>query len=271
MSRLRDWWGRVPEVLSFGRTAEAGSVAAWSAKAPWPGPHLLLSPHPDDIALSIGGLLHGGLLAAPVRVVTLFGRSNYLETSGFQEDVNAVTRIRQAEETDAVRTFGVELVYHELSEAALRDSEAGDCIFAENCTERFSGPPELDNLVLESVRDLPGATIWAPLGLGCHRDHLLVQRTAALVAQSAGRPLVYYEDLPYAAQMAERAIERHALQIERRLRPERIAVEGVFEQKLATVAGYSSQITARHLAMTRRYGKHWDRDTAYERVWQVNH
>jgi hypothetical protein len=42
----------------------------------------------------------------------------------------------------------------------------------------------------------------------CHRDHLVVCRSASRMAAARGLPLAFYEDLPYAARLSEGEIGR---------------------------------------------------------------
>ncbi len=235
----------------------------------WPGANLILSPHADDAAFSLGGILHLGLLRVPVTLLTLFGKSNYLEHGGFQPGWESATQTRRAEEEAFAARLGLDLDFRTLPEAALRESIEGDRLFASGAAEQLKDFPELFETLSASMRDAQLETVWIPLGLGCHRDHLLVQRTATRIAETLSLACCYYEDLPYAHWLSERSIRRHAEAIDRRIRPVFVAVESVIERKMEALGLYPSQVSGRHLDAVEAYARRWSRTEARERVWTI--
>ncbi|SHF12019.1 PIG-L deacetylase family protein [Streptoalloteichus hindustanus] len=158
----------------------------------------LIAPHPDDIALSVGGWLNqvGPRLRAAgwwLDLVTVFTRSVYAPLA--EADVrgeDAVSRLRLAEDLRFAR-------YQELRYSALG---LRDCSCLGMDDERELVAPTdtdprrstVDRWVAEAVT---GSTVVvAPLAVGGHVDHRLVRH--AVDNALGATPCLWYEDLPYA-------------------------------------------------------------------------
>ncbi len=200
--------------------------------------HVFVAPHPDDIALSCGGLV--AALAArgeDVAIVTVYsgiGDGAALtpyqrEALGFgapdgtaAETVGAagIAHARNLEDEAYARLFGVRMVRLDLPDAVYRGYE-GD--------EQLTGPVHADDAPpIEPLRralgELGATDICAPLGVGNHVDHVLCRDAVLALAAEAdtappdaathvppprtappareARPsLRLYEDFPYAARM----------------------------------------------------------------------
>jgi len=88
------------------------------------------------------------------------------------------------------------------------------------------------------MAELPSsATLCVPLGAGAHVDHRLVRQAA----EATGRPLVYYEDYPYAGKpgRVEQALGEGIWRAEE-VGLDEVALEG----KIASARCYRSQITS---------------------------
>ncbi len=166
---------------------------------------LLLSPHPDDIAWSLGGTLAqlrtGG---AGVHTLTFFTRTRYAP-GHWVADVERVSAARAREERAWAAATGVTLLRGELDDASLRgfddDSELG-----------ATPEPEIvqaaGRLLHDAVVALEPDAIYVPGSCGGHVDHTAVRLAAD--DQPFDVPLLYYEDLPYAA-TSRAASGRHRL------------------------------------------------------------
>lgn len=155
---------------------------------------LLLSPHPDDIAWSLGATVPR-LRAAGAQVCTLtfFTRSRYAPGHP-ATDIGAVTAVRAGEERAWASAAGVLLRRGGLDDASLRgyDDE----------TELGAAPePEIVRAAGELLRAAVAAfaphAVFAPGSRAAHVDHTAVR--AAAEQQLVDVPLLYYDDLPYAA------------------------------------------------------------------------
>ncbi|MEU9128136.1 PIG-L family deacetylase [Kitasatospora sp. NPDC048540] len=151
---------------------------------------VVLSPHFDDAALSLAGLIPE--LPGPVAVVTVFGGAPAADrpvswwdsACGFSTAQEAY-RSRRAEDARACRLLGADQVVLDHPDGPYADG-----------TE----PTGVDRL----LADLPsGATVLVPVGSN-QPDHQRVRdrALAALAALGAPPPLVY-ADLPYTGHLPE--------------------------------------------------------------------
>lgn len=165
---------------------------------------LVLSPHYDDIPLSLVTSLTSGVLAeCEVRSLVVFSRSNWTRWfTPTRRRAWLATAIRRREESRAARRFGYGWGGAGFEEALLRgDVDASTLL---DRTNDMTGHPltaEVARRVLQEVRTVEPAVVLAPLGLEGHVDHLTV--TAAALHDDVGAtvPVAFYEDRPYAGHL----------------------------------------------------------------------
>ncbi len=166
--------------------------------------HIYLSPHLDDAVFSCGGTI--ALQRARgerVLVVTV--------CAGVPSE-SAPPPPLLAEGLDALGITAAELVRHRLAEDRAAMAVLGvsyewkeelDAIFRMpghyGTLAGLLGPIADGDPLVPACRELarrvaPGAMLYAPLGVGEHVDHRIVCDAAL----SAGRPVLLYEDFPYA-------------------------------------------------------------------------
>jgi LmbE family N-acetylglucosaminyl deacetylase len=215
---------------------------------------VVLSPHLDDAALSIGGAI-ARLTAAGERilVVTIAAGSPppdavlspfaaWLHRAWGVSSTDAVA-LRRREDEAAMTILGAEAQRLDQLDAVYRlphryDSEAA----------LLGEPAAEDRLEVEVAAALapilaasPRASVLAPLAVGGHVDHRVVQRVAIDLARQ-GREVRFYEDFPYAAKPG--AVEDRLAAIARDLEPETFDVGATIDRKIAAVLAYTSQIDA---------------------------
>lgn len=212
---------------------------------------LLLSPHPDDIAWSLGAttarLRAGG---AELFALTFFGDTRYAPGHPAHGGT-AVTAVREAEERAWAEWAGVRLRRHLLPDASLRGYDDDTEMGAE---------PETD--VVAAVRDrlreellaVAPSLIVAPLAVGGHIDHSAVRH--ALSTTDLDAELVWYEDLPY-AEGRTGAHTRH---------PVVVPVTDLWHSKETGVRHFPSQLPERILPVLAR---HCD-EVGGERLWAAD-
>ncbi len=170
---------------------------------------IYLSPHLDDAAYSCGGLLWTQTQAGEkVGVWTLFaGDPPAGRLSPFAEYLHKVWgiqdrsfRLRRAEDHRACTMLGAQYRHYSFRDCIYRRDGPG-ARFLYPTGKHILGKPSpadkglVEELVGELTRALPPrARLVCPMGLGSHVDHLLTRQ----VAERLERPLLYYEDLPYA-------------------------------------------------------------------------
>ncbi len=174
---------------------------------------LVLSPHLDDAALSLGGYLNRLTREGKrVLVVNVFAaeapddkdlhrsvrelHGKWRQAGGFE---GSIMQHRRSEEEAACRRLGVEMIYLNFLDAAYRGYAEGEPLYIPLAKVFGKSHPDDNRLLMEltqAFRNLPEATTWIlPMGMGRHVDHLLVREAAE--AACAGE-LLYFEDFPYA-------------------------------------------------------------------------
>ena len=178
-----------------------------------PNQHIFLSPHYDDAALSCGGLMAQLNTAGEFTVAAtlLGGKPDYTRLSPFARMIHG----RPLAGQDPIDQRRVE-ERHALALLGAESWQGGylDCIYRQDATQArwlyaseaaLFGPvdPADDALVDELARWLAAqaplpdrAILYAPLAIGSHVDHQIVQRSAALLHER-GYAVRFYEDYPY--------------------------------------------------------------------------
>jgi LmbE family N-acetylglucosaminyl deacetylase len=225
----------------------------------------IVSPHFDDAPLSLGqSLLDGALSAGRVRVVVVFGRSNWTRwVYPTRRRAPAIGLWRRAEEAAAQATFRyrVDVGHHE--EMILRTGHT-DPEVLRDAAAAAEEDPLVERLVpwLRRVRGR-GDLVLFPAGLGNHLDHRIVAAVGVTLAGEHDDHLAFYEDRPYVSFLD--AAERTAQLARLGLALEPADVSGPVTERLhrALRRCYPSQISAEFVdAMSRDLGA-----GARERLW----
>lgn len=229
--------------------------------------HLFLSPHPDDVALSCGGLV--ALLCARaenVIVATCYGGAGSLrhltpyqrEALGFEgrsavATPTAVMEERAREDRAYAELTGASLIALDLPDAVFRGYDG---------EEALMGPPRADDpaptsALAELLHSVRPDVAYVPLSIGGHIDHRQVF-VAAARELSGGRAgsfsehhcrTVFYEDFPYCWWEGFRGLDqlrpdqREQLSASFELMPEYVDLnEALANRKLRGIRKYDSQI-----------------------------
>jgi hypothetical protein len=215
---------------------------------------LYLSPHYDDICYSLGNHV---AWRGRGKMLVVFSRSDYIfnarhiEAAGFngldqEAKIAHATAVRRGEDQRFAAEVGLTVTYCGFDEAPVRGNESNDARFARQDTPHFAAA------IMERIRALAGRnngsrpSLYCPLGIGGHVDHLVVRDT--VLANLAELLELYtphfYEDLPYASNHAQRrAGLRDFIGRLGSARPRRLMLPiDDFVHKTALVEIYSSQI-----------------------------
>jgi LmbE family N-acetylglucosaminyl deacetylase len=229
---------------------------------------VIFSPHADDAALSIGGMLCKRVLEEPVTLVTIFGRSNYMRESAFQNDWEIVTTRRRGEDIAFANSLGIGLRYLEFPEASLRLGSSFDKVFSNKAyATEVQYPSNFITVIKEIISHETPKFLFAPLGLGLHHDHLITNRLPHEIAPLYTQTVVFYEDLPYAAGLSESEILQHVSSVCSTLNPMYVSIDKEISDKIANLMLYKSQIGEFELNVVKYYAAHWGDGQLYERVW----
>jgi LmbE family N-acetylglucosaminyl deacetylase len=166
---------------------------------------VILSPHLDDAVLSLGGLIAGEVAAGrSVEVVSCFTSGPPLDTIAPAHRVFGDYSMRRAEDERAMRRLGARYRWLDLHERIWREPALPPSgVFP---THVFRTPERMDDFAeLKSIRTAigelldGGATVYAPLAVGHHVDHVEVALAALreMLGRGAFDRIRFYED-PYA-------------------------------------------------------------------------
>jgi LmbE family N-acetylglucosaminyl deacetylase len=203
---------------------------------------IFLSPHFDDVALSCGGIVAMAAAAGqeacivtvcgalPPRAATSALTDKVHRSRGFADGV-AYVSARREEDRAAAAVLGAKVEWgasldaiyrrpddYRLSSALLGPPDPADPLLAETTA-----------LIADLRRRFPGATLFAPLGIGGHIDHRLI----AAAARAAGGGICFYEEFPQRVRLDPQAIPG---------RPELTDIGPYVNQRIDAVLCYRSQI-----------------------------
>jgi LmbE family N-acetylglucosaminyl deacetylase len=260
---------------------ERETIAGWHAaglvvgvgedRAAAPGTAVVVSPHPDDAQLAVGGLLaaRGG------RVIDAFTEETWTRRPYYVDRPELSAPLLLAEERIACRVLGVEPTLLGHVDGAAR-GPWGDSVFLPD--PALATPQDVEpELFAALVADLaaaipPSGRVLTPLAVGGHVDHVL-SREAVLALVRDGRldaaRVVFYEDMPYSV-FGDAAAAAGALGVRAdvgELRPV-LVPNGTAEVKREALWAYRLQTTEGMILRVVRYGQRLAPDHGFaERLW----
>jgi len=201
---------------------------------------LFLSPHPDDIAWSIGCLVDKIAHLSDSRMITLFSVCNYTPTIG-RYTTDQATKIRITEDKQFCLTVGIRHATLDFAEGLVRGYPDIDSLFR---FDKGSADPiyvdvrdRLRRYMETEIADL----VFSPIALGHHIEHLICRDVAMDLCPVS--KLLFYEDLPYAGFLSEAFIhEEITKHLGKDMQPFR--TQGCYVKKLTLSAIYFSQFRA---------------------------
>lgn len=222
---------------------------------------LVIEPHMDDAALSLGGTMWLRRNECEFTVLSLAGVSNftsYYEVDRDFFDIAEVTALRKAESALFLKHIGGHHLTLDLLEAPLRYRNARwtldwfrqhrDAMWA--LVARSPATGELEEWTAALVQffaSFETEEIWMPLGVGNHVDHQLARDACLQVLSKPGiikaSKVRFYEEMPYTVNWpwhAERVVGalRNA---GARIEPEYVDISNAMPQKLELLSIFGSQ------------------------------
>jgi len=217
--------------------------------------NIFISPHFDDAVLSSGGTLaHLAGNGADVLLVTVFTAdlAKGTEVPPLARELHEKWgeakyphKMRGLEEKKIAEHLGAKYLWLDVLDAMYRyptmqawmeqlksDFEPRKDASFETVRERLAN----------IIEEYPGATVFAPLGLGYHRDHLIVHEALEDIKQmtSVANRYYYYEDYPYAA---EANIQERLKQLEWSAKAFTIDIMETLEERVHLIKMYPSQLS----------------------------
>ncbi len=257
--RAVDSWERSDQDILVQWHQSGLLVGAPSPRDAAPATLTVVSPHPDDAQLALGGMLSmvGG------RVLDIFSEETWTHRPYYQARPELTRHLLVAEERIACQVLDLELDLLGHVDAASRGAWR-DGFFVADLSGRATveAEPHLFAVLLADLRmTLPeSGPILGPLAIGGHVDHLLVREAlAALVDDGSLDParLLFYEDMPYAFFSAAHGLVANwtppgALGV---LRPTPLSIPACDAlAKRESLRTYRLQVTAGTINRVLRYG-----------------
>jgi LmbE family N-acetylglucosaminyl deacetylase len=223
---------------------------------------MVIEPHMDDAALSVGGVMLQRRAECEFLLVTVATRSVATSYRGIDRDyfdVVTISNLRKAESQIVARLAWGRHIPLELTEATLRYNPQPwtldwfrrheQAVWA--YLKHAAGPGELDlwtQAIAKAIEDLQPEEIWMPLGIGVHVDHQLT-RHACLNILRTNPKLVeqhvirFFQDVPYAADFPNHtsALLETLRGAGLKLEEERVDVTDVKQEKTHLLSVYLSQ------------------------------
>jgi LmbE family N-acetylglucosaminyl deacetylase len=230
---------------------------------------ILISPHSDDLALSIGGALLKRVLPQPCTAITVFTRSDYAPSELGTPSSEEITQKRKEEDNAYLSSLGIDLANLDFPGADLRGY--GPFTSTKSILKEWrSDDDPIYRSVAEKLHQIVAASSPAylviPLGLGCHVDHLIV--CDACLAANAELTRIYYEDLPYAAKYPLARISKIALSVDETAGPFYVDLGEGIQQKIDNLRFYGSQLSIHYQSSVFDYATRLGKGKGpFERLW----
>jgi len=232
----------------------------------------LISPHPDDIALSLGCTIIKNHELYDFYIWDVYTNKKYNKLL-----LNITQTIDQVkkEEFNVWQNFSINLIYDKYDDAQLRKNSNLGQILGSSIEERAS--IEYDEKLIHDVEIryqnlitiIKPDYIGVPIAIGNHIDHIIMQEIAL---SNSKYNLFFYEDMPYSInlQWYKRGIEK--LYNKLSLYEYNVDIAQLdLQNKLVLLAQYKSQLTQRDLRLIRNYyEERFNEQQIYEKIWLVN-
>jgi hypothetical protein len=265
---------------------------------------ILVSPHPDDVAFSVGGTILTSFFPRPLLIATPFTRSIYAPRRAAGRDVDTISHLRETEDLAFARSTGSRYVRWNLPTSALSsDMRSGTfpliCLSTlflgwpsprgplELGLERISSttPSRIRHLILQRAARLdnryigfktaisrlhsvfPDSILVSPLGIGNHLDHLIATWACRSLRHRVQK-MYFYEDLPYASEYDTKGIVRHVRLIDRNLHPVTVDIGRVMGAKIKNLSLYSTQVSSDDVDRVVGHARKVGQGALSERLWK---
>lgn len=200
---------------------------------------VILSPHSDDVAYSLGGTVRRLPRDSVWTILTVFNKSCYAPEYPHQTAEVEISRIRDEEDHRYAEAVGAKRVALNLADASVLGHTAESELRASYLDERFEPvAAALDEALSVISPDL----ILAPLALGGHVDHRIVFEAVGRSSHVHRAKILYYEDLPYACHLpGEELLVEVQARLGEGVRPLLNDITDVLGLKLTASSIYHSQ------------------------------
>lgn len=232
--------------------------------------HLLLSPHPDDIAYSLGGAVLKGYINEGI-LATVFQRSSHVPNINLKASIDEGSSIRFKEDRAYAQRVGLAYKGLSLKEAVDRGYRDFDAICKKDSYltdhSRVENNRVIQSFLEELLERQQITTLWAPLAIGYHVDHVMVSRAVLNWKTKKKLEIIFYEDIPYAAYLDRASLDQWIIQQIGPAKEELIDISAVFQEKMRNIEIYKSQINEQDVAGLKQHALRLVPGFATERIW----
>lgn len=245
---------------------------------------IFISPHLDDVVLSLGGLVAQAALrqaqgTAQARVITVCAGDPGPGAAGALAralhrcwgNEHAPVAMRRQEDAEALSPLGVVPEWLPEGDAIYRAYDTAAALIG---AARSDDPlrPRLTEHLNRIFDAAPSAQYYFPLGIGGHVDHRLIHE-AGVELLGRGAEVVFYEEIPYV--LTAGALDRRLGALGITLVPHYVDVTSSFPSKLRAAFMYRSQIAGLFATPERMFEALTAyavtlspmRNRCYERIW----
>lgn len=229
---------------------------------------LLLSPHADDIAFSVGGALLQGYMSKAT-LVTVFEHSSYIPYADPTVSVEQASAIRHAEDLAYADKLGLRHMGLGLKDTTQRGYLDLEEIFTVTDYRKDPSAVQIIQTIQSFLNQHTEITrLWVPLAIGNHIDHLLVLNSVLTWKADPKPELIFYEDIPYAGCETLQNIQTQVYQSIGFLEVETIDLGDRLEEKLTNLKIYASQVSQEDIDLAKLHAQRIVPGLAVERVWR---
>jgi len=217
----------------------------------------IISPHIDDAVLSLGGIIARlRKKNFEVTVQYVFNVSSWTNPQNigniqYDGDISAISSLRESEEREVAKILGYSFEMLNFGDTPLRDTQADEKLFI-----------RIKQLLKKKIEQ--SRMCLFPLGID-HADHIFLSKMG-FEFRKEGYPILFYEDLPYAAISHYDYRERYNFNLnEMRLSPH--ITEISLPMKYTALKEYRSQVSGSWLKNIMNYSYNLATNSYYERLW----
>ena len=242
---------------------------------------MVIAPHADDAALSVGGTLLRERRTQQLTLLTLVTHSKTSILEHISGDPSKVTEWRRREDQFYADHIGAALEKGGLKDVMMRRAKPP----GRSIADVISQPPTAEDIrqfasrIRAFIRKRRPDVLVSPLGLG-HVDHKATSEAVLRIVAGRKPPsfrLFFYEDLPY-SRFNYLDVWRRLLELKKRglaLRPKLINIAFQLEAKLEALAIYRSQIPTAWIQLVKEYAQACAFPTRLdlvprERLWELS-
>ena len=233
--------------------------------------YILMSPHPDDTCFSLSGTILKNNVNIQFVNCDVFTKKKY-NILHVPED--RAYDIIIDEEAEAVRKMNIANIMLGYEDSYTRSRSKLSNILGKEISEaeiiQETIYKEVKQSICRVINDLHPDAVFAPLGCGWHKDHLIVKKSIEeCFKNEEWFTLYFYEDMPYSANSSwlakglENACAKYILE------EKIIKIDDVIEQKNELLQIYKTQIKSRDIRMMNAYMRNIKEGFICERFWKV--